>query len=74
MAFPVSTPYMGVGFAGVWVALWLTFYLYELRSPREDELGASFIIATATVAVSTVIVVLITVVAWALQTFAPIFG
>lgn len=74
MTFTVDTPYMGVGFAVVWLALWLTFYLYELRSPREDEFGASFIIATAIVVVSTVIVVLITVVAWAFSAFAPIFG
>lgn len=74
MVFAISTPYMGVGFVVVWLVLWVGFYIYELRSPREDEIGASFIIATATVVVSTVIVVAIAVTAWALQTFAPIFG
>jgi len=73
MSLP-TTLYMGLGFASVWAFLWVVFYLYELRSPREDELGASFIIATATVVVSAVIVLAMLLVAWAIEAFAPIFG
>jgi len=65
---------MAIGFALVWVSLWLAFYLYELRSPREEEFTASFIIATTVSAVAVLVVVAMALIGWAAQHFVPIFG
>lgn len=74
MAFAVGTPYMALGFAVVWAVLFIILWVNELRSEREDEATAAFMLSAGVTVGAVLLTVLMVVVAWAMQTFIPIFG
>lgn len=74
MAFAVGTPYMAVGFAIVWAVLFVTLWVNELRSERENEASAAFMLSAGVTVAAVLLTVLMVAVAWGVQTYFPIFG
>ena len=74
MVISVTPPYLVVAYMTVWMLMFIAFYAYEYRSERSDEGAAALILSASVMVALFTLAALVLTLAWAAQTYVPVFG